>query len=104
MTSFRLQVADLFRQHKQEFFARWGHTLFTQQSKVFRDICACRTAALGARFARCKTRARREELPGSGKGICPVRSSEISVGGTRITSPPSTSSRPIVNGHVLAFF
>lgn len=53
MTSCRLEVADVFRQHKQEFFARWGHTLSTQQSKVFRDICACRTAALGARFAQC---------------------------------------------------
>jgi hypothetical protein len=53
MTSHRLEVADVFRQHKQEFFARWGHTLSTQQSKVFRDICACRTAALGARFAQC---------------------------------------------------
>jgi hypothetical protein len=48
MTSHRLEVADVFRQHKQEFFARWGHTLSAQQSKVFRDICACRTAALGA--------------------------------------------------------
>jgi hypothetical protein len=53
MTSHRLEVADVFRQHKQEFFAQWGHTLSTQQSKVFRDICACRTAALGALFAQC---------------------------------------------------
>jgi hypothetical protein len=53
MTSHRLEVADVFRQHKQEFFARWGHTLSAQQSKVFRDICACRTAALGALFAQC---------------------------------------------------
>jgi hypothetical protein len=53
MTSHRLEVADVFRQHKQEFFAQWGHTLSAQQSKVFRDICACRTVALGALFAQC---------------------------------------------------
>jgi hypothetical protein len=53
MTGHRLEVADVFRKHKQEFFAQWGHTLSTQQSKVFRDICACRTPALGARFAQC---------------------------------------------------
>jgi hypothetical protein len=34
-------------------FTRWGHTLTAPQRKVFRDICACRTAALGARFEQC---------------------------------------------------
>jgi len=53
VTQHRLEVADVFRQHAQEFFARWGHTLSTVQRKVFRDICACRTAALGARFQQC---------------------------------------------------
>jgi hypothetical protein len=53
MTQHRLEVADVFRQHAQEFFARWGHTLSAPQRKVFRDICACRTAALGARFEQC---------------------------------------------------
>jgi hypothetical protein len=53
MTQYRLEVADVFRQHKQEFFARWGHTLSPAQCKAFRDICACRTAALGARFEQC---------------------------------------------------
>ena len=43
MTERRLEVADVFRQHKQEFFTRWGHTLSARQRKVFRDICACRT-------------------------------------------------------------
>jgi len=37
----------------QEFFTRWGHTLSAPQRKVFRDICACRTGALGARFEQC---------------------------------------------------
>jgi Putative transposase/Transposase zinc-binding domain len=49
----RLEVADVFRQHKQEFFARWGDLLSPQQHKVFRDICACRTAACGARVEQC---------------------------------------------------
>jgi hypothetical protein len=53
MTPHRLEVADVFRQHAQEFFTRWGHTLSAPQRKVFRDICACRTAALGARFEQC---------------------------------------------------
>jgi hypothetical protein len=53
MTPHRLEMADVFRQYKQEFFARWGHTLSAAQRKVFRDICACRTAALGARFEQC---------------------------------------------------
>jgi len=53
MTEHRPEVADVFRQHGQEFFTRWGHTLSAPQRKVFRDICACRTAALGARFEQC---------------------------------------------------
>jgi hypothetical protein len=28
----RLEVADVFRQHEQEFLARWGHTLSPQTS------------------------------------------------------------------------
>jgi hypothetical protein len=55
MTQHRLEVADVFRQHGQEFLARWGHTLSVAQRKAFRDICACRTAALGARFEQCNT-------------------------------------------------
>jgi hypothetical protein len=51
----RLEVADVFRQYEQEFFAAWGHTLSRQQRRVFRDICACRTAALGAHIEQCDT-------------------------------------------------
>jgi Putative transposase/Transposase zinc-binding domain len=51
--SDRLEAADVFRQHEQEFFAAWGHTLSQQQRRVFRDICACRTASLGAHVQRC---------------------------------------------------
>ena len=53
MTTGRLEVADVFRQHKQEFFARWGKTLSYQQRKAFRDICACRTDACGTRLEQC---------------------------------------------------
>jgi hypothetical protein len=42
----RLEVADVFRQHGQEFLDRWGDMLSRQQLKAFRDISACRTAAL----------------------------------------------------------
>ena len=54
----RLEVADVFRQYEQEFFAAWGHTLSRQQRRVFRDICACRTAALGTHIEQCDTCAR----------------------------------------------
>jgi hypothetical protein len=49
----RLEVADVFRQHEQEFFRQWGHMLNAQQRRAFRDICACRTAALGAHVEQC---------------------------------------------------
>jgi hypothetical protein len=49
----RLEVAEVFRQHEQEFLARWGNTLSSHQRKAFRDICACQTAALGARLQQC---------------------------------------------------
>jgi Putative transposase/Transposase zinc-binding domain len=49
----RLEVADVFRQHEQDFLARWGDCVSPQQRKAFRDICACRTAALGARIQQC---------------------------------------------------
>jgi hypothetical protein len=53
VSEHRLEVADVFRQHEQEFLARWGECLSPQQRKAFRDICACRTAALGARWEQC---------------------------------------------------
>jgi hypothetical protein len=53
VTEHRLEVADVFRQYEQEFFAAWGHTLSRQQRRAFRDICACRTAALGAHIEHC---------------------------------------------------
>lgn len=53
MTGHRLEVADVFRQHEQEFLRQWGHMLNAQQRRAFRDICACRTAALGAHVEQC---------------------------------------------------
>jgi len=53
MTEHQLEVADIFRQHGQEFLDRWGDVLSRQQQKVFRDIGACRTAALGAYVQQC---------------------------------------------------
>jgi len=53
MTEHRLEVADVFRQHELEFLKRWGGTLSAHQLRAFRDICACRTAALGAHVEQC---------------------------------------------------
>jgi hypothetical protein len=49
----RLEVADVFHQHGQEFLSRWGDVLSPEQFKAFRDIGACRTAALGAQVQQC---------------------------------------------------
>jgi hypothetical protein len=49
----RLEVADVFRQHGQEFLSRWGDVLSQQQQKAFRDIRACRTAAMGTQVEQC---------------------------------------------------
>jgi hypothetical protein len=49
----RLEVADVFRQHGEEFLKRWGHTVSPQQRKALRDIAACRTATLGGHIEQC---------------------------------------------------
>jgi len=48
-----LEVADVFRQHGQEFLDHWGDVLSPQQRKALRDIGACRTAALGEFVQQC---------------------------------------------------
>ena len=53
MNEPRLEVADVFRQHGQDFLNRWGDVLSPQQRKAFRDIGACRTAALGTQVQQC---------------------------------------------------
>jgi hypothetical protein len=49
----RLEVADVFRQHGQEFLNRWGEVLSPEQRKAFRDIGVCRTPTLGAQVQQC---------------------------------------------------
>jgi hypothetical protein len=53
MTEHRLEVADVVRQHQEEFLQRWGHTVSPQQRKALRDIGSCRTAALGGHVEQC---------------------------------------------------
>jgi Putative transposase/Transposase zinc-binding domain len=53
MTRHRLEVADVFHAHEDEFLQRWGRVVSDQQRKVLRDIGLCRTAALGTHLERC---------------------------------------------------
>jgi molybdopterin converting factor small subunit len=53
MTGHRLEVADVFRAHQEQFLQRWAYVLSDQQRKVLRDIGCCRTAALGTHLERC---------------------------------------------------
>jgi len=53
MSEHRLEVADVFRTHGDDFLARWGHVLSRHQGKAFGDIRACRTAALGGHVEQC---------------------------------------------------
>jgi hypothetical protein len=53
VTEHRPEVADVFRQHGQEFLERWGHALSWQQVKALRDIGACQTWLLGAHVKQC---------------------------------------------------
>src|SRR5271169_6680988 len=53
MREHRLEVADVFHAHQNEFLQRWGHALSDQQRKVLRDVGLCRTAALGTHLERC---------------------------------------------------
>jgi hypothetical protein len=47
LNEHRLEVADVFRTHEDDFLARWGHVLSPRQRKAFADIRDCRTATLG---------------------------------------------------------
>jgi len=53
MTGHRLEVADVFHAHENQFLQRWGYVVSDQQRKVLRDIGRCRTAALGTHLERC---------------------------------------------------
>jgi hypothetical protein len=47
MSEQRLDLADVFCIHEDDFLARWGQVLSREQKKAFADIRDCRTAALG---------------------------------------------------------
>jgi hypothetical protein len=51
----RLEVAEVFRRHGEQFLKRWGHTVSPQQRKALQDISVCRTAALGGHVEECDT-------------------------------------------------
>ena len=53
MNEHRSEVADVFRQHAQEFSEKWERHLAPHQTRAFRDICACQTGELGAHVQRC---------------------------------------------------
>ena len=53
MTGHRLEVADVFHAHQNQFLQRWGHMISDQQRKALRDIGRCRTAMLGTHLERC---------------------------------------------------
>src|SRR6266567_1285791 len=53
MREHRREVADVFRQHREEFLELWGHAVSSQQRRALRDIAACRTAALGGHVEEC---------------------------------------------------
>jgi hypothetical protein len=53
MSQHRLEVADVFRTHGDDFLAGWERVLSRPQRKAFGDIRACRTAALGGHLHQC---------------------------------------------------
>ena len=53
MNKHRLEVADVFRTHRDDFLTYWGHVLSRQQKKALEDIRNCRTAASGGHVERC---------------------------------------------------
>jgi hypothetical protein len=53
MKEHRLELADIFRTHQEDFLARWNPVLSRHQRKALRDIRDCRTAALGGHLQEC---------------------------------------------------
>ena len=65
MKEHRPEVADVFRQHEQEFLERWRSVLSDRQLRTLRDIGACRTAVLGAHLYQCDGCQRETIVPNS---------------------------------------
>jgi hypothetical protein len=53
MKEHRLELADIFRTHQQDFLARWNPVLSRQQRRALRDLRDCRTAVLGGHLQQC---------------------------------------------------
>lgn len=53
MTQHRLEVADVFQQHGQEFLEEYGSGLSSDQRRALRAIATCRTQALGGHVEAC---------------------------------------------------
>lgn len=53
MKPHRLELADVFRTHQDDFLARWNPVLSRQQRRALRDIRDCRTAVLGGHLHEC---------------------------------------------------
>lgn len=49
----RLEVADVVRAHRAEYFASRGQRVTVVERKILSDIVACRTAVLGGHVYRC---------------------------------------------------
>lgn len=48
-----MEVADIFRGEAASFLENYGHSLSSQQKRVFSDIQACRTAVMGGHVRTC---------------------------------------------------
>ena len=53
MTGDTLEVADVFRAHKEQFIRSSGGSVSQQQYQVIRAITVCRSSALGGHVERC---------------------------------------------------
>jgi hypothetical protein len=49
----RLELADVFRAHQQDFLTRWNPVLSREQRQALRDLRDCRTAARGGHLQQC---------------------------------------------------
>ena len=53
MKEHRLELADIFRAHQDDFLTRWNPVLSREQRRALRDIRDCRTAVLGGHLQQC---------------------------------------------------
>jgi Putative transposase/Transposase zinc-binding domain len=53
MKEHRLELADIFRAHQEDFLTRWNPVLSGEQRRALREIRDCRTAVLGGHLQQC---------------------------------------------------